>query len=224
MLKQITYFKKRDDLDHDSFRAHWRDAHAAIVCELPGIRRYVQNHIVEPFGDPALMQIDGIAEVFFDDIDAMRANKGHPALDAIRADEPKFFDTDTMGSLITESAVFVDGPQQGEKLLVMVPRLAHVDPETFHSQWRGEVGPRVAAIAERTHAPRWYGQDHLPLSAYRGNRQFPYAGMATFWHDGREGMQQLVRDPAFAELGAIESKVIDLANIRGGWAEAITIV
>ncbi len=224
MLKQITYFQKRDDLDMAAFRSHWQNVHADIVTQLPGIRRYVQNHIVEPFGDPNLMQIDGIAEVWFDDIDAMRANRDHPALAAIREDEPKFFDTDTMGSIITEPSVFVDGTAEGEKLVVLVSPLPGVEPMHFHQQWRDEVGPRVAEIAERTGAPRWYGQDHLPASAYDSGREFRYSGMATFWYEDRQGMAKLMSDPAFGAIAAIESKATDLAKIRGGWAEVATIV
>ena len=108
MLKQITYFKKRADLSPTDFETHWRTRHADIVCELPGLRRYVQNRVTA-----AEAAFDGIAEVWFDDIDAMRANAGHPALDRIRADEANFIDLDTMGSIIAEPATVLDGDADG---------------------------------------------------------------------------------------------------------------
>ena len=100
MLKQITWFRKRTDLPREAFAQHWRTRHAAIVRELPGIRRYVQNHVTAE-GD----EVHGVAEVWFDDIDAMRANVGRPELDRIRADEPNFLDTDSMGTLVVEPTV-----------------------------------------------------------------------------------------------------------------------
>ena len=57
---------------------------------------------------------------------------GHPALDAIRADERNFIDVDTMVSIIAEPATVIDGDAVGAKLVVLVKRNPAVEPERFH--------------------------------------------------------------------------------------------
>lgn len=84
MLKQLSIFRRREDLPQETFRDYWRDRHPEVVTRLPGIRRYVQNHVTGVLrGEPAW---DGIAEVWFDDLESMRANVSSPVLADIRAD------------------------------------------------------------------------------------------------------------------------------------------
>ena len=93
MIKAVTTFKRRPDLSVEAFRRHWRTDHAALVTELPGLRRYVQNHAHDSaYARGREPDFDGIAETWFDDSDAMRAVAASDAYAAVRADEPNFID------------------------------------------------------------------------------------------------------------------------------------
>ncbi len=85
MIKQASYFKRRPDLDLAAFHEYWRTRHADVVRKLTGFHRYVQNHTIADDGP-----FDGIAEVWFEDMDAMRATVGSDELASIRADEANF--------------------------------------------------------------------------------------------------------------------------------------
>lgn len=219
MLKQVTIFKKRPDLAADAFEEHWRTRHADVVCELPGLRRYVQNHMAARGGD----QVDGIAEVWFDDIDAMRANAGHPALDAIRADERNFIDVDTMEAIIAEPVVVIDGEADGAKLIVLVKRNPAVVPERFHRTWREEVGGAMAALAAEPHAPTRYEQDHTRAGGYRRGREPAFDGTASLWFPDQDAAGAFFTSPGFATVAAAERDLMDPAGIQALWVEPVII-
>ena len=219
MLKQITWFRKRADLSREAFAQHWRTRHAAIVRELPGIRRYVQNHVTAEGGE-----VDGVAEVWFDDIDSMRANVGRPELDRIRADEPNFLDTDSMGTLVVEPTVVIDGAAEGAKLLVLVRRQASVAPDEFHRAWLEDVGGALASLAGETGAPVRYEQDHARTSAYRDGREPKWDGTASLWFADPVAAGGFFGSEAFAKVASIEQGLMDGQAIRALWVSPLTIV
>ena len=105
MIKQISFFKRKDGVSVEDFQNHWRTVHADLVVKLPGIRGYVQNHTL-PSGYKSVHKkrepdFDGVAEVWFDSTDEMRGNVGSDALQAIRDDEHNFIDRASMGTLLT---------------------------------------------------------------------------------------------------------------------------
>lgn len=219
MLKQVTIFKKRADLSADAFAEHWRKRHAEVVCELPGLRRYVQNHMVA-----AGSRVDGIAEVWLDDIDAMRANVGHPALDAIRADERNFIDVDTMDSIIVEPATVINGDAAGAKLIVLVKRNPEVEPERFHRAWREDVGGAMAALADEPNAPTRYEQDHTRPGAYRQGREPAFDGTASLWFRDQDVSGAFFASPGFANVAAVERGLMKLSGIQAVMVEPVFIL
>lgn len=218
MLKQVTIFRKRPELSADAFEEHWRTQHAEVVCELPGLRRYVQNHMVAPGGER-----DGIAEVWFDDIAAMRANAGHPALEAIRADERNFIDVDTMEAIIAEPATVIDGEAGGAKLIVLVKRNPSVEPERFHRAWRDEVGGAMAALAGEPHAPTRYEQDHTRAGGYRNGREPAFDGTASLWFPDQDAAGAFFTSPGFATVATAERDLMNPAGIQALWVTPVTI-
>ena len=174
MLKQLSIFRKREDLSQDAFRHYWRNRHPDIVTRLSGIRRYVQNHVTAVLrGEPAW---DGIAEVWFDDIESMRANAGNPVLADIRADEANFISAGSMVSIVTEEHTFVDDSTGSEvrKLLALVKRRPDVTVERFQEEWGRAIGPEVADLP----GVRRYVQACCRLGLYRAGREPAYDAMA----------------------------------------------
>ena len=218
MLKQITHFKKRADLAGDEFGHHWRTRHAEVVCELPGLRRYVQNHVAVSGAG-----VDGIAEVWFDDIDAMRANVGHAALDRIRADERNFIDVDTMGAIIAEPEVIIDGEAGAAKLIVLVKREPSVEPTRFHQVWRDEVGGALRALSAEPNAPTRYEQDHTRAGAYRDGREPTYDGTASLWFADQDAAGAFFASPGFQAVAAIERGLMHPTAIEAVWVAPLVI-
>lgn len=45
MIKSLSLLTRRPELSHDAFVRHWIEIHAPLAHAVPGVRRYVQNHI-----------------------------------------------------------------------------------------------------------------------------------------------------------------------------------
>jgi uncharacterized protein (TIGR02118 family) len=80
--------RRRDDIDPHEFHRYWRDEHGPLVRsfqETLGIRRYVQLHRIDtPYNDAlrtsrdALEPFDGVAELWWDDLEALAAATSSP--------------------------------------------------------------------------------------------------------------------------------------------------
>ena len=114
MIKLTFAVRRRADVTPEEFHRYWRDEHGPLVRsfqEALGIRRYVQVHRVEtPLNDllrasrSALEPFDGMAELWWDDIDALTAGSSTPegvaAGQALLEDEGRFID-------LTQSALWL---------------------------------------------------------------------------------------------------------------------
>jgi uncharacterized protein (TIGR02118 family) len=106
VIKLTFAVRRRTDIDPAEFHRYWRDQHGPLVRSLQpalGIRRYVQTHRMETplnevlrVGRGALEPFDGVAELWWDDIDALVAatssSEGWAAGQALLEDETKFID------------------------------------------------------------------------------------------------------------------------------------
>lgn len=101
MTKVMFLLQKRPDMSREAFRRHWRDTHAPLAAQLPGIRRLVLNHPLRDAaqGTPAY---DGIAEQWYASSDAVRVALSSPELQTALADGPNFLDMDALRMLVLE--------------------------------------------------------------------------------------------------------------------------
>src|SRR2546421_12070165 len=94
MIKSLSLLTRRPELSHEQFMKHWVEIHAPLAHAVPGLRRYVQNHIRgertrADIPAPAV-EIDGIAELWFDDQAALDAAARSPEMKALHDDGAKF--------------------------------------------------------------------------------------------------------------------------------------
>ena len=78
MIAAISLMRRQDTSTLTQFRRHWLDVHGPLVCAFPGLRRYVQCHVIDSVAaneDGLNMRIDGFPILFFDnDADRQRAH------------------------------------------------------------------------------------------------------------------------------------------------------
>ena len=78
MIAAISLMRRQDSISLARFRRHWLDIHGPLVCAFPGLRRYVQCHVIPSFAmnDAArAMRIDGFPILYFEtDQDRIRAH------------------------------------------------------------------------------------------------------------------------------------------------------
>ncbi len=108
MVKLTICARRRDDLTHEQFDTYWRDQHGPLIRATTEfsrhVRSYVQCHGVDSAGAfGAESDWDGIAELWFDDVEAMQRAFAEPRyLEVIRPDELKFVDLEACVSYLSE--------------------------------------------------------------------------------------------------------------------------
>jgi uncharacterized protein (TIGR02118 family) len=94
MIKSISLLTRKAGMTHAQFVKHWLEVHAPLALAVPGLRRYVQSHIVDERTRPDIpttdVDIDGIAELWYDDRDAMARAHATPEAKALFADGALF--------------------------------------------------------------------------------------------------------------------------------------
>jgi len=102
MLKFMVVLYRRPDLSPAQFRSHLEEIHAPLAKNLPGLKRYRQNH-VSPDPKRSHPGWDAIIELGFDDRAAMETAWASPEGAASDADLPLFADlTRTSWSVVEE--------------------------------------------------------------------------------------------------------------------------
>jgi uncharacterized protein (TIGR02118 family) len=94
MIKSLSLLTRKDGLTHEQFVRHWLDIHAPLAHAVPELRRYVQSHILEERKRPDIpstdVDVDGIAELWYDDREAMARANASPQAKALHADGALF--------------------------------------------------------------------------------------------------------------------------------------
>ena len=196
MLKLVSVLRRRPDLDVEAFQRHWLDVHAPLVARLPGLRRYVQCHTLLSGYRKLTPAADGVAELWFDDTDALRALRGRAELAAVEADEGNFIDGTRHDRLFIDEHVIKDGPlpPQGVKNIEFVRRKAGMDVPAFQRYWREVHGPLGASITTVLR----YVQNHARAASYRDGREPPLDGLALTWFEDTAAMRASALTPEYA--------------------------
>jgi uncharacterized protein (TIGR02118 family) len=109
MVKLIYCINRLPGMSVADFQRYWRETHAPIAAAIPGVRRYVQCHVLpELYDRHTVPPYDGAAELWFDDLDAMRAAIRSPEVAAAREDERNFIDHARSAVFITEEKPVVE--------------------------------------------------------------------------------------------------------------------
>ena len=109
MIKTIGLLTRKDELTHEQFVVHWQEVHAPLALAVPGLRRYGQSHIVAERTRPDIpatdVDIDGIAELWYDGREAMERAHATPEARRLFADGALFIGR--IKSFIVEEKVVI---------------------------------------------------------------------------------------------------------------------
>lgn len=87
-VKRLGMVRRKANLTHEQFLAHWLNTHAELCKRLPGLRRYSIN-LVQRDRSPGF-NYDGFSELWFDSIEAYDAAMASPEGRTLLADLPNF--------------------------------------------------------------------------------------------------------------------------------------
>ncbi len=109
MIKLVYCICKKPGLTDEEFFRYWKDVHGPIGARIPHLRRLVQSHRVKVPGDSYQPDYDGMAELWFDDLDALLAARQSPEWKASTEDESNFIDHKKVVYFVSEEHVIVSG-------------------------------------------------------------------------------------------------------------------
>jgi uncharacterized protein (TIGR02118 family) len=107
MIKVVYCFARKPDLSFEEFSRYWRDVHGPIGGRIPGVRRLVQSVAVDDPRDAHAPSFDGMAELWFDDVDAVLQARSSAEWHAATADERHFIDHSRTAYFLSHERVLV---------------------------------------------------------------------------------------------------------------------
>jgi uncharacterized protein (TIGR02118 family) len=156
-----------------------------MIARSPGLLRYIQSHACPEAFDEYPPAFDGVAEAWFDDIDAFDAAVASPGWQAAIADVANFMAPGGGRLFATEVPIIDALPSPRErrgmvKFIGLLTRLPGLSVEEFQHHWRDIHGPLVHAEFPEM---RRYIQCHAIPDTYAMTPPPAYDGVPEAWFD-----------------------------------------
>jgi hypothetical protein len=225
MVKLLMVIPRRADITHEAFLTHLSTEHLKVVDRVPGfrrrVRRYIQNHLfVAPeevnllSGLPIRIDADGLIEVWYDSVDAIKQAFGEPGyLQVIRPDEHTFGNVSAAWGVLADDEVILQKVEfDGHiKLFVFLMRKPGQGYGQFLAAWQQvrqtelTVNPtfraHVGCLVEN-----WVRQD--PANSLPGMNRYDL--VIEMWFESLSSASQLTADPgvraAFSMVGTASDR------------------
>jgi uncharacterized protein (TIGR02118 family) len=107
MIKLVYCISKKPGLTDEEFFQYREKVHGPIGVRIPRLRRLVQSHRMNVAGDNVQPAYDGMAELWFDDADALLAARQSREWKASSEDEANFIDHTNVASFVSEEHVIL---------------------------------------------------------------------------------------------------------------------
>jgi uncharacterized protein (TIGR02118 family) len=101
MIKLVYCITKKPGLSDEEFFHYWKDTHGPIGARIPGLRKLVQSHTISGADQIRLADYDGMAELWFDDMQSLLAARNTAEWRASTEDEKNFIDGSKVAFFIT---------------------------------------------------------------------------------------------------------------------------
>ena len=108
MIKLVYCISKKPGMSDEEFFHYWRNVHGPIGARIPGLRRLVQSRRVTISSDRRAPDFDGMAELWFDNVEALLAARDSPEWKLSTEDESNFVDHNRVAYFVSEEHVVLD--------------------------------------------------------------------------------------------------------------------
>jgi len=207
-IVRIGLLKKKADWSSADFRNYWLDRHGALAAQLPGLRRYEQNHVIDQAQrgisyERGPEQLDGFSMLWFDSDEAMRAALDTDAGRALVADENHFIGDLRIVSIDQVEVIPPAADRPLIKRMSLLRRRPDVSPERFKHEWRVE----HARLVRLTQGVQGYRQNlvverQAPKGTPVGYEGLPIDGIVELWFENTESLDQAFGSPEGVTLMA----------------------
>ena len=200
MINAITIIKKKQGLTYEKFQNYWKNEHAKIVTRSPLVGTYVQSHPI--YNDKLTFEdtIDGIAEIWFDDTNAMRSLAATKEYKDIQDDEKVFIDGSAVRLIIAEDIITVEGDVSDYKLIIFMNKSSNVELTDFRKELVD-----MAYQYSKKNVNRM--KVSLPkIAGYKGDKSPAWDAILTFWLDFKIDQQYI--DDTVNYFSSVSGKTI----------------
>jgi len=108
MIKLVYCINKKSSLTDEEFFDYWENVRGPIGARIPRLRKLVQSRRLTVPGDRHRHDYDGMAELWFDDMEALLTARQSPEWKASTADEANFIDHNNVAYFVSEERVIWD--------------------------------------------------------------------------------------------------------------------
>jgi len=189
-----------------SFQNYWQDTHAPLVVKQTNVRRYVQNVVLEPAYRNREPLYDGVAEVWFEDMAALREFNLTKQYKLIEEDSQKFLDSTKTAGILTNEKLIVDQPppRDAAKMIAFLTKRADISVAGFQDHWRLLHGPIAGAIPGNQR----YVQNHVRPGYYQSGRTPVFDGIAMSWFADVDALRQSGNSAEYKKTRADEANFL----------------
>jgi uncharacterized protein (TIGR02118 family) len=120
VIAAISVMQRRPDISVAQFRKHWLDPHGVLTAGLPGVRHYIQSHVVGSPHDNALARefdLMGFPELWFDSYDQRRIAYSSPRIAECNIDSEQF--VGAVKRIVAEPKVVKAAPKGSVKVFIL---------------------------------------------------------------------------------------------------------
>ena len=108
MIKLVYCITKKAGLTDQAFFDYWKNVHGPIGARIPGLRRLIQSRRLVVPGDKYQPDFDGMAELWFDNLESMLAARQSAEWKAAGDDEAHFIDHGKVAYFVSEEHIIFD--------------------------------------------------------------------------------------------------------------------
>jgi uncharacterized protein (TIGR02118 family) len=208
-VKVFEFLRRKQGTTADQFHTYWRDEHGPALADDPSLRRHIKryelNHrLPEDYardrqeGEFADIGWDGVAVLWFDSVEDMRALSSEAGMAAVRDSAPEFREDERLIVVTEDPEIIVSTPRRDEataKMLCILRRNPALDLDTFHEHWVKNHGGLFQTIPELNEPLLGYEQNHGlrdPNAAFDG--------VTEQWFESIDTFVESLSAPAHAEV------------------------
>ncbi len=196
-IKVFEFLRRKAGTTREQFHTDWRDVHGPMLANDPDLRRHVQryelNHRLPLDAGRERTEAevrddgwDGVAVLWFDSMDELRALSAEPGMAAIRERAPGLHEDERLIVVTEDPEIIISTPsrdQAGAKMLCILRRNAALDLDTFHHHWLTHHGALFQNIPGLREPLLGYDQNHGlrdPSAAFDGVTEQWFESLDTF--------------------------------------------
>ncbi len=107
LVKGVWRMRRKPGISLGEFRRHWIEIHGVIATKIPGVRRYVQSHVIDEAYSYAEPRWDGVAQLWWDSPEALSDALKTPQFKEDMRDGEEFIDGSSISFFLAQEYVVI---------------------------------------------------------------------------------------------------------------------